>query len=74
MYLKFLVKGLCFFTDRLKHETGNKKTCRNPSVNPRQLCTRYLNSFQLMRLFFEAFRIPCFIWQSIFDHFSILLI
>ena len=72
MYLKFLVKGLCFFTDRLKHETGNKKTRSKPSANLFQLFEELptLTFF----LFFETFRISCFIWQSISDHFSILLI
>ena len=27
----------CFFTDHWNHKTVNKKTCRKPSANPRQL-------------------------------------
>ena len=28
-----------FITDHLNHKTTNKKTCRTPSANPRQLST-----------------------------------
>ena len=30
----------CFCTDRLKHKTVNKTTCRTPSGNPRQPCAQ----------------------------------
>ena len=30
-------------------------------------------AFELLQLFFEAYRISWFIWQSIFDHFYVLL-
>ena len=30
----------CFFIDHLNSKTVNKKTCRMPPANPRQLCIR----------------------------------
>ena len=68
-FVKFTGKHLCqstiatkwFFTDQLDRE------------RPQQILTNYghiiLKSFELFRLFFEAFRIFLFIWRSMFDHF-----
>ena len=53
----------CFFTDHLK---------RNTVERPQQILTNnvYISrrAFQLLWLFFEAFRIFWIIWQSIFVH------
>ena len=68
MPLKFLVKFF-LFNDHLKHKTINKIACRTPSTIPLELW-----AFQLLWFFIEAFRISWFIWQSIFNHFKILLI
>ena len=44
---------------------------------PQQILANYghisWKAFELLRLFFEVFRISWFIWESIFDHFQVLL-
>ena len=43
-----------FFANHFKHQTVNKATRREPSVNPRQLFARYLKKFSTAILFFNA--------------------
>ena len=76
----FVYKGLsksvksllqCFFTDHLKHKTENKTICRTPLANSNVHIS--CRAFQLLWSPLEPFRTFWFIWQSIFDHFQILL-
>ena len=46
-----------FFTDPLNHKTVNKTICRAPSANPPDYGHISGKTFELLRLFFEAFRI-----------------
>ena len=62
----------CFFTDHLNH-----KTVKKPVERPQHILADYghisWKAFELLRLFFEALRSSWFIWQSIINHFEILL-
>ena len=46
---------------------------KQPVERPQWILANYghisWEAFELLRLFFEAFKISWFIWQSIFDHF-----
>ena len=46
---------------------------KQPAERPQEILTNYEHiswkAFELLPLFFEAFRISWFLWDSIFDHF-----
>ena len=54
-----------------------KVLTKQPVERPQQILANYghisWKAFELLRSFFEAFRISWFIWKSIFDHFQVLL-
>ena len=54
-----------------------KVLTKQPVERPQQILANYghisWKAFELLRSFFEAFKISWFIWESIFDHFQVLL-